>query len=104
MHLIVLNRWRVQGAQNMLFGGSSIFIDKFRASDGDALVWVHGYGNVFEVQWVPNEQIDVEAGAWLYKDTGVQMEAVTMGPEEWPLERRRQVDLEPLHRPGRTHA
>jgi uncharacterized protein (AIM24 family) len=70
---------RVQGVQNMLLGGSGIFIDKFRAGKGDALVWVHGHGNVFELTLDPGEQLDVEAGAWLYKDPTVSMEAVTMG-------------------------
>jgi uncharacterized protein (AIM24 family) len=70
---------RVQGVRNMLFGGSGLFIDKFRATDGDALVWLHGHGNVFEVQLGSGEQLDVEAGAWLYKDPSVQFEAVTMG-------------------------
>lgn len=70
---------RVKGIQNMLFGGSGLFIDKFRATDGDALVWLHGNGNVFEVELGHGEQIDVEAGAWLFKDPTVKLEAVTMG-------------------------
>jgi uncharacterized protein (AIM24 family) len=63
----------------MVLGGSGFFIDKFRASDGDALVWLHGHGNVFLVQLDDGEQLDVEAGAWLYKDPTVSLEAVTMG-------------------------
>lgn len=70
---------RVKGVQNMLLGGSGFFIDKFRASEGDALVWLHGHGNVFLVQLDAGEQIDVEAGSWLYKDPSVSLEAVTMG-------------------------
>jgi uncharacterized protein (AIM24 family) len=70
---------RVKGIQNMLLGGSGFFVDKFRASDGDALVWLHGHGNVFEVQLDAGEQIDVEAGGWLFKDQSVSLEAVTMG-------------------------
>ena len=70
---------RVQGVRNMLLGGSGIFIDNFRAGQGDAIVWVHGHGNVFEVDLEQGEQIDVEAGSWLYKDTTVRMEAVGMG-------------------------
>src|ERR1700719_4036524 len=41
---------RVQGVRNMLLGGSGLFIDNFKASKGEALVWVHGHGNVFVVQ------------------------------------------------------
>ncbi len=70
---------RVQGVRNMLLGGSGLFIDNFRASHGDAIVWVHGHGNVFVVTLDQGEQIDVEAGGWLYKDTTVRMEAVGMG-------------------------
>ena len=70
---------RIKGVQNMLLGGSGFFMDKFRATDGDALVWLHGHGNVFLVQLDDGEQLDVEAGAWLYKDPAVKLEAVTMG-------------------------
>ncbi len=70
---------RVKGIQNMLLGGSGFFVDKFRATDGDALVWLHGHGNVFLVQLDAGEQIDVEAGGWLFKDPTVKLEAVTMG-------------------------
>jgi uncharacterized protein (AIM24 family) len=60
----------------MLLGGSGIFIDNFRASQGDAIVWVHGQGNVFLVELDAGEQIDVEPGGWLYKDTSVKLESV----------------------------
>jgi uncharacterized protein (AIM24 family) len=69
----------IKGVKNMLRGGSGIFMDKFRATDGDALVWLHGHGNVFLVQLDQGEQLDVEAGAWLYKDPSVNLESVTMG-------------------------
>jgi uncharacterized protein (AIM24 family) len=70
---------RIQGVQSMLLGGSGFFMDKFRATDGDALVWLHGHGNVFIVALDAGEQLDVEPGAWLYKDPTVKLEAVTMG-------------------------
>jgi uncharacterized protein (AIM24 family) len=70
---------RVKGLQNMMMGGSGFFIDKFRAGAGDAIVWLHGHGNVLAVQLGAGEQIDVEAGAWLFKDPSVTLEAVTMG-------------------------
>ncbi|MFI5004683.1 MAG: AIM24 family protein [Solirubrobacterales bacterium] len=70
---------RIKGVQNMLLGGSGFFMDKFRATGGDALVWLHGHGNVFLVQLGEGEQLDVEAGGWLYKDPTVKLEAVTMG-------------------------
>jgi uncharacterized protein (AIM24 family) len=65
---------RVKGVTNMLFGGSGFFIDKFKGINGDGILWLHGYGNVFEKVLAPGEQIDVEPGGWLYKDPGVKME------------------------------
>ncbi len=70
---------RIKGVQNMLLGGSGIFMDKFRATNGDALVWLHGHGNVFLVSLDEGEQLDVEAGGWLFKDPTVKLEAITMG-------------------------
>ncbi len=70
---------RIKGVQNMVLGGSGFFMDKFRATNGDALVWLHGHGNVFLVNLDAGEQLDVEAGGWLFKDPAVKLEAVTMG-------------------------
>jgi uncharacterized protein (AIM24 family) len=70
---------RVTGVRNMLLGGQGFFIDRFGATAGDAIVWVHGQGNVFEVVLDHGEQIDVEAGGWLYKDTSVKLESVSLG-------------------------
>lgn len=66
----------VNGISNMLFGGMGFFIDKFTAQADDGIVWLQGYGNVFEVNLGPGEQIDVEPSAWLYKDPSVQMDTV----------------------------
>jgi uncharacterized protein (AIM24 family) len=65
---------RVKGAANMLFGGTGFFIDQFTANSDDGIVWVHGYGNVFEVTLQPGEQIDIEPGGWVYKDRTVRMD------------------------------
>jgi uncharacterized protein (AIM24 family) len=65
---------RVKGVANMLFGGTGFFIDKFRAAQGDGILWLHGYGNVFEKVLGPGEKIDVEPGGWLYKEPSVTME------------------------------
>jgi uncharacterized protein (AIM24 family) len=63
----------------MLLGGSGFFIDKFHAKDGDAVVWVSGQGNVFELELESGEEIDVEAGGWLYKDPSVSLESHSIG-------------------------
>ena len=68
---------RIRGVSNMLFGGTGFFIDKFDCPDGNGILWLHGYGNVFEKVLAPGEQIDIEPGGWLYKDAGVRMETQT---------------------------
>src|SRR5437870_6318900 len=65
---------RIKGVANILFGGTGFFIDKFHGARGNGILWLHGYGNVFEKTLAPHEQIDVEPGGWLYKDTHVKME------------------------------
>jgi len=65
---------RVKGVANLLFGGTGFFIDKFRCAQGDGILWLHGYGNVFEKALEPGEQIDVEPGGWLFKEPNVRME------------------------------
>ena len=70
---------RVKGVRSMMLGGTGFFIDHFKATRGDVIVWVHGHGNVFVVNLDHGEQIDTEPGAWLYKDPSVTMEAVSMG-------------------------
>ena len=68
---------RVKGFANMLFGGTGFFIDKFGASS-EGIIWLHGYGNVFEKNLALGESIDIEPGGWLYKDPAVAMETKVM--------------------------
>ncbi len=65
---------RVKGISNILFGGTGLFIDTFTCAHDQGILWLHGYGNVFEVTLRPGEQIDVEPGGWIYKDRQVKME------------------------------
>lgn len=65
---------RVRGLATMLFGQSGFFIDRFRGDSGDGIVWLHGYGNVFEKRLGAGETIDIEPGGWLFKDASVRME------------------------------
>jgi len=67
---------RVRGMANMLLGGTGFFIDTFTAASGDGILWLHGYGNVFEVELQHGEQIDIEPGGWIYKSPTVGMETV----------------------------
>ncbi len=70
---------RVKGVSNMLFGGTGFFVDRFEAQGFEGIVWLHGYGNVFEKTLEPGEQIDVEAGGWVYRDAAVQMQQQVYG-------------------------
>lgn len=65
---------RVKGVANMLMGGTGFFIDTFTAHKGDGILWLHGYGNVFEVFLNVGESIDIEPGGWVYKDRSVAMQ------------------------------
>jgi uncharacterized protein (AIM24 family) len=67
---------RVRGVSNMLFGGTGFFIDKFHSHRGDGILWLHGYGNVFEKVLSAGESIDIEPGGWLYKEPSVRMDTV----------------------------
>jgi len=68
----------VQGIANLLFSRTGLFIDQFTAVNGEGMVLLHGYGNVFEKMLAPGEALDVEPGAWLWKDPSVQMEPTTV--------------------------
>ncbi len=65
---------RVQGVANMLFSGTGFFIDTFSTQHQEGIVWLHGYGNIFEITLAQGEQIDIEPGGWIYKDPTVNME------------------------------
>ena len=66
---------RVKGVANF-FGGSGFFIDKFIAKDDTGIVWLHGYGNIFEKVLAEGEVIDVEPGAWVYKEPSVKLDTI----------------------------
>jgi len=70
---------RVKGIANIFLSGSGLWVDTFSANRDNAVVWLHGYGNVFEVSLKPGEQIDIEPGAWIYKDPTVRMDTQFQG-------------------------
>jgi uncharacterized protein (AIM24 family) len=69
---------RIKGFANMIYGGG-FFVDHFTAGDHEGVVWVHGYGNLFEKTLEAGETIDVEPGGWVYRDHSVQMQQEIMG-------------------------
>ncbi|MEO9175941.1 MAG: AIM24 family protein, partial [Gaiellales bacterium] len=54
-------------------------IDRFEARSQDGVVWLHGFGNVFEKALEHGEAIDVEAGGWIYRDEAVDMQQHVYG-------------------------
>jgi uncharacterized protein (AIM24 family) len=70
---------RVKGVSNMLLGGTGFFIDRFQATQGEGVVFLHGYGNVFEKDLEQGESIDVESGGWVYRDESVGMQQTVYG-------------------------
>jgi len=68
----------VQNISNILFSRTGLFIDQFTARGTEGIVLLHGYGNVFEKALAAGETLDVEPGAWLWKDPSVQMQVTTV--------------------------
>jgi uncharacterized protein (AIM24 family) len=64
---------RLKGLANILHGGDGMFLDRFITEGAPGLLVLHGNGNVFERQLGQGEKILVEPGAFLYKDSSVQM-------------------------------
>jgi uncharacterized protein (AIM24 family) len=69
---------RIKGFANMIYGGG-FFVDQFLAGDQEGVVWIHGYGNLFEKNLEAGETIDIEPGGWVYRDHSVQMEQEVVG-------------------------
>ena len=72
----------MQGAANILFSRTGLFIDQFTARGSEGIVLLHGYGNVFEKMLAPGETLDVEPGAWLWKDPSVQMSVTNVAASQ----------------------
>jgi uncharacterized protein (AIM24 family) len=57
---------------------TGLFLDRFTGMGESGLVLLHGYGNVFEKTLAPGEMLDVEPGAWLWKDSSVRMSVTSI--------------------------
>jgi uncharacterized protein (AIM24 family) len=68
---LAYNFERIKGVGSMLLGGQGFWQDRFNATQGDGLLWLHANGNAFEVVLQPGEVIDVEPGSWIYRDVSV---------------------------------
>lgn len=70
---------RVRGFGSMLFGSQGFFIDRFAASHGPGVLWLHAHGNAQVFDLAPGEVIDVEPGAWLYREDSVGYQQQVFG-------------------------
>ncbi|HEV7209529.1 MAG TPA: AIM24 family protein [Mycobacteriales bacterium] len=62
---------RAGGFGTMLLGSQGFFIDRFTASRGPGVLFLHAHGNAQIFDLEPGEVIDVEPGAWVYKEARV---------------------------------
>lgn len=69
---------KVPGLRTMLLAGTGMYLDQFTATSAPGLLVLHGYGTVFERTLAAGESIQLEPGAFLYKDDGVGLEVVTV--------------------------
>lgn len=66
----------VKSVSSILFGNTGFFIDTFSVQQGEGLLLLHGYGNVFTKELKAGEAIDIEPGAFLWKDASVKLDTV----------------------------
>jgi uncharacterized protein (AIM24 family) len=67
---------RIKGLTNLMHGGEGMYLDRFVTQNQAGLLLLHGYGNVFQKTLAPGEQILIEPGGFLYKDSTVTMNTV----------------------------
>jgi uncharacterized protein (AIM24 family) len=74
-HTVEYSFVRMKGLTNVLHG-EGMYLDRFVTTGEPGILLLHGYGNVFERRLGAGEQILVEPGGFLYKDSSVQMQTV----------------------------
>lgn len=65
---------RLKGFKNWFFGSNDFFLDKFTCEAEEGIVWLYGYGNLFELTLAEGEHVDVEPGAWVFRSPKVKMD------------------------------
>ncbi len=69
---------KVPGLKTMFMAGTGMYFDQFTATETPGVLVLHGYGNVFERTLAAGEVIELEPGAFLYRDSSVGMEVHTV--------------------------
>jgi uncharacterized protein (AIM24 family) len=70
---------RVRGFASMMVGNQGFFVDHFTGGPEGSVVWLHAYGNAFDIVLAEGETIDVEPGSWIYHDPAVTYEQKLFG-------------------------
>ena len=70
---------RVKGVASMMVGNQGFFVDHFTGGAEGSIVWLHAYGNAYDIELADGETIDVEPGAWIYRDPSVTYEQKLIG-------------------------
>lgn len=69
---------KLPGLRAMLVAGTGTYMDRYAAQTGPGLLVLHGYGNVFQRSLAAGDTVLIEPGAFLYKDSTVSMELVSI--------------------------
>jgi uncharacterized protein (AIM24 family) len=69
---------KLPGLRAMLVAGTGKYLDRYVAQTAPGLLVLHGYGNVFERALKEGEAVHVDPGAFLYKQSSVTMEVVSI--------------------------
>jgi uncharacterized protein (AIM24 family) len=85
---------------NVLHGGDGMFMDRFVTHAETGLLLLHGCGNVFQRTLAAGETILVEPGAFLYKDSSVNLETSHQKVRTGAFSH--DLYLAELHGPGRV--
>jgi uncharacterized protein (AIM24 family) len=73
-HTLTYSFVKVPGLRMALMAGTGMYFDSFVAQSEPGILVLHGYGNVFERTLAEGESIQLEPGAFLYRDASVAME------------------------------
>ncbi len=68
---------KVPGLKTIFMAGTGMYFDRFVVGEVPGILVLHGYGDVFQRSLAAGETIELEPGAFLYKDASVSMEVHT---------------------------
>jgi uncharacterized protein (AIM24 family) len=65
---------KLPGFRAVLMAGTGMYLDRYVAQSAPGLLILHGFGNVFQRTLADGESLQVDPGAFLYKDSSVRIE------------------------------